>query len=102
LQLKANDPSTAGLLDSVKDYSLTPPSLPPSLPPSQLKANDPSTAGLFDSVKSGDPMAIATLQQKFADKYLGGIDLDAFAVGREGGREGGRECGYRHAAAEVC
>jgi hypothetical protein len=35
-------------------------------------------------------MAIATLQQKFADKYLGGIDLEAFAVRREGGREGGR------------
>jgi len=43
-------------------------------------------------------MAIATLQQKFADKYLGGVDLDAFAVGRfgredSGGREGGREGG---------
>ncbi|GAB5030689.1 Hypothetical protein NocV09_00303550 [Nannochloropsis oceanica] len=44
-----------------------------------LKDNDPSSAGLFDAVKSGDAMAIATLQQKFADKYLGGVDLDAFA-----------------------
>ena len=36
-------------------------------------------------------MVIATLQQKFADKYLGGIDLDACAVRREGRRKGGTE-----------
>ncbi|GAB5035139.1 Hypothetical protein NocV09_02400150 [Nannochloropsis oceanica] len=44
-----------------------------------LKDNDPSTAGLFDAVKGGDRMAVNTLQQKFADKYMGGIDLDTFA-----------------------
>ncbi|EWM28447.1 hypothetical protein Naga_100627g1 [Nannochloropsis gaditana] len=44
----------------------------------QLKANDPSAPRLFDAVREGDPRAVATLQQMFADRYLGGVDLDAF------------------------
>ncbi|TFJ82356.1 hypothetical protein NSK_006329 [Nannochloropsis salina CCMP1776] len=43
-----------------------------------LKANDASSPELVASAKRGSPRAIATLQQKFANQYLGGIDLETF------------------------